>query len=112
MDKLFVYGTLRKGHGNHHVLELSKAVPIDLSAKTVRKFMHVVDFLPKVFKHEAVAQVEGELYRIPTMKYVDTLESHPYLYRREQVDISDSGGEVHRAWLYFYNTGKKHHGIL
>ena len=111
MDNLFVYGTLRKGHNNHHVLNMSKAVLIDLDAKTIENYRHVVDFLPKVFKQESTNPVKGELYMIPTLKYVDTLEGHPHLYRREKVNILDSRDKVHKAWLYFFNTGEKYYGI-
>tara|TARA_B100001146_G_C15880820_1_gene305950 strand:- start:32 stop:400 length:369 start_codon:yes stop_codon:yes gene_type:complete len=105
-NKVFVYGTLRQGHYNHSVLEMSKAVPIDLFAKTKEKYIRTDTNLPKVYNISAgkrARQVDGELYAVPDMVYIDRLEGHPILYRRDSVDILDSFEHPHKAWLYFYN---------
>tara|TARA_R100000152_G_C6624853_1_gene74352 strand:+ start:139 stop:474 length:336 start_codon:yes stop_codon:yes gene_type:complete len=105
-QKVFVYGTLRKGHGNHHVMEMSKGV-FKGKGFTENKFMSDMTFVPKVYKYgwpnHSTKHIEGELYDVETMRYMDLLEGHPNLYRREVTPIKLENGSVDNAWLYFYN---------
>lgn len=102
MQKLFVYGTLKRGYHNSFYLEGSKFIGEDL---TVNKyFMAVSGYIPFVFEdwmeHEFKGFIKGEVYLVDsfTLKKIDRLENHPYDYRRKKVKLKRFG----EAWLYFY----------
>ena len=102
MQKLFVYGTLKRGYHNNFYLEGSKFIGEDL---TVNKyFMAVSGYIPFVFEdwmeHEFKGFIKGEVYLVDsfTLKKIDRLENHPYDYRRKKVKLKRFG----EAWLYFY----------
>ena len=81
--KLFCYGTLKKGFGNHGILKdaeyLGKAV-IDGKMYSMGAFPYV-DITKKGF-------VEGEVYKInpQILAKCDTLEGYPHFYNRTLVD--------------------------
>ncbi len=102
MQKLFVYGTLKRGYHNSFYLEGSRFIGEDL---TVNKyFMAVSGYIPFVFEdwmeHEFKGFIKGEVYLVDsfTLKKIDRLENHPYDYRRKKVKLKCFG----EAWLYFY----------
>jgi gamma-glutamylcyclotransferase (GGCT)/AIG2-like uncharacterized protein YtfP len=110
-DLLFVYGTLRRGHGNHRLV----AGCFVAEAVTVEPFAMDGVGVPKCHRtarHPAwLRPVVGELMRVdaPTLKRVDRLEGHPDWYRRERVqvvrrDLHVPGGFVstvaETAWMY------------
>ncbi len=102
MQKLFVYGTLKRGYHNSFYLEGSKFIGEDF---TINKyFMAVSGYIPFVFEdwmeHEFKGFIKGEVYLVDsfTLKKIDRLENHPYDYRRKKVKLKRFG----EAWLYFY----------
>jgi gamma-glutamylcyclotransferase (GGCT)/AIG2-like uncharacterized protein YtfP len=98
---VFVYGTLRQGCWNHHLLMGSYLVG---KGRTSRRFGLYVDKIPFVYKEEAISHITGELYEVDdeTLGRIDRLEGHPQWYRREQEDIQLTDGITEHAWVYFF----------
>lgn len=97
--KVFVYGTLRKGYGNHVFLEGSKFLG---KAKTKEKYTMYARGIPFV-SHEPMVEITGEVYEVDdfTLNRLDTLEGHPNWYIREKVPVILEDGTEVEAWLYF-----------
>ena len=90
---VFVYGTLKRGHGNHHWLagapfmgeaELPQVVLFDLG--------------PFPMAVPGNGRVIGELYRIDAaaLARLDRLEGYPRLYDRRPLPLADGRS----AWVY------------
>lgn len=99
MEKLFVYGTLKKGFGNHHYLADARFL---CTARTVEKYAMYVNGIPFVVRTPKVSQIIGELYEIDdeTMDRIDRLEGHPKFYCREKTTIETEDGQKTEAWIY------------
>lgn len=98
---LFVYGTLRRGGSNHHLLQ--DALFLGL-ARTIAAYALYLGDYPYVAKSPPVSPIVGEVYAVDarTLALVDNLEEHPDWYRREPVQARlDNGGQL-TAWLYFH----------
>jgi len=113
---VFVYGTLRPGHGNNRLL--SKAVHIGTGvthpADTYNMFLsHLGGGIPFVVRrsveenlHNNVSGIiTGDLYQVTDeeLRRLDALESHPNWYCREEVNIKVAVGEGYlntTAWMY------------
>ncbi len=89
---LFVYGTLRQGLQNHHLLESAtymheytippNYIMIGTKSKSfpyLIKGEHILSLTPTA--------IIGELYDIPStlMERLDILEDHPYTYTRQLI---------------------------
>jgi gamma-glutamylaminecyclotransferase len=100
-QRIFVYGTLRRGLWNHHWLMNSRYIG---NGKTCNKYALYADTIPYVFKSESVSPIHGEVYDVDekTLTHIDRLENHPAWYRRELVDICLEDETIIRAWLYFF----------
>lgn len=106
-----VYGTLKRGFGNHRLL--SNATFLG-SGTTKDKYRLCVSGLPYMLKgvSEEGHNVEVEVYDCnPFEMYnLDLLEGHPRFYKREKVDVV-VGEKTMSAWVYFvpdsihYNNG-------
>lgn len=102
LHKVFVYGTLRKGYGNHRVMP-STAKFIG-NGKTVGMFRLTASGIPFVSKSQALHQVTGEMYEVTDSALtgpLDRLESHPSWYKRELTPVELEDGTIEDAWLYF-----------
>ncbi len=100
---VFVYGTLKKGFGNHRLLASAELLG---AAQTVERFAMYSTGVPIVVKEESVSPIFGELYRVDeeTLVCLDSLEGHPDWYRREEVEVivdTDLGRSIEKAWIYF-----------
>ena len=97
---VFVYGSLRKGFGNHRLLENSKFLGY---GKTKEKYSLYADGIPYVVK-EPLTQIKGEIYQVDdeTLHRLDQLEGHPEFYKRELIDVITEDGKTIKAWIYFY----------
>lgn len=97
---IFVYGSLRRGGWNHHILA---GAAFGGAAQTVEAYSLRVDGLPMVHDAPPVSRIHGELYAVDDegLMRLDALEGHPHLYERRQVDVHRQGDEPGRAWLYF-----------
>ena len=90
---VFVYGTLKRGHGNHHWLAgapfLGEAVLPDV-------VLHDLGPFPMAVPGEG--QVRGEVYAVDAagLARLDRLEGYPRLYDRRPLPLADG----RRAWVY------------
>ena len=104
MEIVFVYGTLKRGHGNHILLEKSEFLgPAETNDKYVM-YQAGIPFVSKAFKE---TRISGEVYRVDELElnHLDLLEGHPTWYKREEIYVKyiNNKGEVKttKAWLYF-----------
>lgn len=90
---VFVYGTLKSGHGNNKLLSTSKLIG---SRLTKDKFVLLEAGCPFLVPEivcpadlqDTARQVRGELWRIPedgTLEDLDRLEGEGYLYHRRYI---------------------------
>lgn len=102
---LAVYGTLRKGFGNHHRMAGSSFIGM---GKTKERHRMIGTGVPTV--HEGDPDGKGghivvELYRVSYSSLtgpIDALEGHPRNYtRRKTVIVLDKDQSEVEAWLYF-----------
>jgi len=101
MHFVFVYGTLKRGFGNHALLSGARFVG---RARTKHKYALYESGIPFLYPYESVSFIKGEVYEVDdiTLDSLDALEGHPFWYRREKAPvILDNGKEV-EAWIYFY----------
>lgn len=107
-----VYGTLRKGFGNHGLLSAARLLD---SGTTIDQYGMVCEGIPYVGSEvrEDGNRIVVEVYAVDdeTLARLDGLENHPEWYTRKQVPITLDNGVTVDAWLYFNDTveydGKK-----
>lgn len=86
--RVFVYGSLLSGQGNHGLLAASEFVG---PARTPPCYsLHDLGSFPGLVA-EGEQAVEGEVYNVgpDTLARLDRLEGHPRFYRREQIVVDD-----------------------
>ena len=105
--KVFVYGTLKKGYGNHKYFLKGKSSFVGM-AHTVEPFWLVDIGFPYMIRRHHEKQplpVVGEIYETDeqTMKKLDHLEGvdcgH---YTREKIDVRDENGELIEVNAYIH----------
>lgn len=91
-NRVFVYGTLKRGFGNHRLLEGSTFVDEAITKGEMRS----LGGFPGVTLH-GNQQIHGEIYAVDdeTMERCDRLEGHPRWYNRQIVETSKGP-----AWMY------------
>lgn len=105
---VFVYGTLKRRHGNHIVMERARGTFI-CEAQSEEKLDLITGMgVPWVIQPSDQTRegkhIRGELYRVPRRGLegpLDSLEGHPWAYRREQAWFTTPEGTRVRAWIYF-----------
>ncbi len=102
--KVFVYGTLRKGHGNHHVIKevMDKMIGKGYLYGTVN-----YSGLPRL-KLDGLDMVKGEVYELKDEEGLiplDQLEGHPYCYERKEVRVNMGVGGREKVFVYEYKGG-------
>lgn len=88
MIKVFVYGSLRKGYGNHD--RLMKKAQFLREAETKPEYTLVsLGAFPAMIK--GTTAIKGELYSVglQTLAQLDILEGHPDFYKRTVIKLSD-----------------------
>jgi|TARA_R100001460_G_scaffold13520_1_gene30460 gamma-glutamylcyclotransferase (GGCT)/AIG2-like uncharacterized protein YtfP len=98
-----VYGTLKRGHHNHHLLASSTFVGRGVTAKKYPMISRGVPFVGDV---EGIGyNINVEVYKVSegTLSALDSLENHPNWYERRKTEVH-AGGRVYTCWLYFNDT--------
>lgn len=119
MTIIAVYGSLRKGLGNHPVISANGAEGKDYKflgkGWTDEKYkMYSLHAYPFVTSTEQQSNIVVELYEVNDYiaRRVDGLEgcnpsnpeSDSNFYKRMQVDVTLESGDKHVAWMYFIDT--------
>ncbi len=109
---LFVYGSLKKGFENEHVLDKAKYIS---KATTIRKFAMYTSKggeYPYLLKDKPLNNIEGELYKIARkdlLKKIDIFEGSPDYYTRESIEVKSRSFDINkRVFTYFYTNKKDH----
>jgi gamma-glutamylaminecyclotransferase len=100
-ELVFVYGTLRKGYVNHHLLQGARALG---AARTQEDYALYLGDFPYLVRGQPVGAVKGELYAVSPagMRLLDQLEEHPDWYERRLAPVIDAQGSTRQAWVYFF----------
>jgi len=101
-----VYGTLKRGMGNHHLLKNSKYLG---KAVSVARFLLGHGGFPAVIPSMNGKRIVVELYEISSISKLDQLEGYPVHYDRKKFSFVTPDGRKHRAWLYFYHSPGSYH---
>jgi gamma-glutamylcyclotransferase (GGCT)/AIG2-like uncharacterized protein YtfP len=90
---VFVYGTLKRGHGNHHWLAGAHFLG---EAELPDVVLHDLGPFPMAVPGEGL--VRGEVYAVDAagLARLDRLESYPRLYDRRPLPLADG----RTAWVY------------
>ncbi len=93
---IFVYGTLRKGENNHHLLEKSEYLGLFETDPDYQ----LVDLGSYLGMIKGNSKITGEVYRIDDqlLAQLDVLENVPDEYHRETMDTPYGV-----AWIYLYH---------
>lgn len=82
----FVYGTLKQGYGNNHLLRGSKFIDSGVTLKPYTMFD--TGGFPVVMATEKKNRIAGEVYEVFSMQTrasLDRLEGYPHMYHRKKV---------------------------
>lgn len=110
---VFVYGTLKRGFGNHSLIENSRFLGAGILKDSNLKLVDL-GFCPAVVKvsGNGGGGVAGELYSVnrSTLRSLDILESNGILYAREQFQVAYCCHETEMtkeatAWVYILLEG-------
>ena len=105
MDKVFVYGTLKSGHGNNRLLKGCLSLGAAYTLQTFR--MYNSGFPVSLYEPKGHS-VLGELFEIPddildfTLDCLDTLESEGSMYKRETVRVLPLASAAPAVDTYMY----------
>ena len=101
---VFVYGTLKRGEGNHRVMERADGKFLDEVTADAPLVMWSLGGFPAVaFSDKGNKPVTGELYEVAedNMWPLDVLEGYPDFYNRTQISVTLSdGGTFDDVWVY------------
>jgi len=102
---VFVYGTLKRGHGNHHWLAGAHFLG---EAELPDVVLHDLGPFPMAVPGEGT--VIGEVYRIDaaSLDRLDRLEGYPRLYDRQVLSLNDG----RQAWVYLGRPRQVRHAPL
>lgn len=92
LTRVFVYGTLRAGESNHHLLHGN--TPVALARTEAAYELVSLGAYPAMLAGGTTAVV-GEVYEVDplTLASLDELEEHPDFYQRQTIRL-ESGEEV------------------
>ena len=105
--KVFVYGTLKRGYGNHRLLETAKFIgPATTIAKMVMIGKHAAFPYLLGYSYEFPTmeghRVKGEVYEVDdaTLAMLDTLEGYPSHYDKDDIYVNLSVSNIVKCTAY------------
>lgn len=101
-----VYGTLKKGHGNHILLEGSEFIGQGITKEKYHMASSGIPYLIDTRDRDYQAIIET--YRVDnrTLKRLDALEGHPHFYERKSTVVIVDGQEI-ESFIYILNGDTK-----
>ena len=105
MNTVFVYGTLKRGQGNHRLLDNRSEFVAD--ARIGNEFTAYSKGIGYPFMAESPgAGCAGEVYRVndDVLANLDRLEGHPRYYERKVRPVVCGDGTEVLAWVYLMGT--------
>jgi gamma-glutamylaminecyclotransferase len=106
---VFVYGSLKRGFGNHKLLEGSKFFGITETVYRNFRMHPLLGSFPAVtVAVDDAFAIMGELYEVDsaTMKRLDLLEGNGSMYTRRLVSVYN-GSEIVEAWMYLMSENDR-----
>lgn len=103
-EMVFVYGSLKRGFRNHHVMNQSAGRCAGTAVLTGYGLHSVYSgAFPGIVRRDNRYKVHGELFSIPAERLprMDAFEGVPSLYTRERVRVR-SGKRKFWAWVYVF----------
>ena len=102
-ELVFVYGTLKTGHGNHGVIEGNSKYVGDAHVGNGYSLHDIGHGFPYMVKGSG-SGCFGELFKVneKAIERMDMLEGHPSFYKRTKCEVTDVGGKKLKAWTYIY----------
>jgi gamma-glutamylcyclotransferase (GGCT)/AIG2-like uncharacterized protein YtfP len=99
IHRVFVYGTLKRGHGNHE--QFLKNAYFAGECATPPHFEMIAASFPVILTADPCKAVAGELYHVDdeVLARLDALERVPTSYRRAIIDVTENGRSV-QAYVY------------
>lgn len=94
--RVFVYGTLKEGHGNHPALASAEFLGTHVVEGGYK--MYNMGYFPGVVRDaDSTDSLHGEVYLVdePTLQHLDFIEGHPNFYERTKISTPWK-----RAWVY------------
>lgn len=110
-NNVFVYGTLKRGHGNNGLLFGQTYIG---TGCTRNKFALYKDSLPYLVD-DPQTPIGGEVYEVSDecLERLDSLEGHPNWYRRKKILVCiPATGSCIECWAYFLITKLPSRAIL
>jgi gamma-glutamylcyclotransferase (GGCT)/AIG2-like uncharacterized protein YtfP len=114
IDHVFVYGTLKRGFPNHHVMERAGGRLVSDNVEMAYVRLHNVGGAYPALVEDLASPakyVKGELWRVQDLAPLDRLEGYDprdeegSLYRRDTHTVRINGKTpiIRMAWTYFWN---------
>lgn len=105
-SRVFVYGTLRKGEVNHHLLDGARFCG-DHVTQPHYKMLHLGAYPGVVSKGRT--RISGEVYQVDArhMAMLDRLEGYPHAYKRKLIPTPWG-----RAWIYLYRGSRGRRAVI
>ncbi|MCG8025700.1 MAG: gamma-glutamylcyclotransferase [Candidatus Thiodiazotropha endolucinida] len=106
IELVFVYGTLRRGETNHHLLHGAQFCGEHMTRPHYR-MLHLGTY-PGVVKGGSTA-IHGEIYRVNRKQFIqlDRLEAYPALYNRKLIPTRWG-----KAWIYLYRGNRNARPVI
>lgn len=114
MEKLFVYGSMKKNFLNHDRILKANSTFIS-AATTVESYIMYPDsqylfpYMIELSNKESFP-IKGEIYSVPTSyikDVIDVLEGCPNFYYRKRIKVRDTDLNIHEVYVYFLNPLNK-----
>ena len=105
MTRLFIYGTLKRGKHNSHIMQYADFVS---DAWTDDNYTLHIAGLPFLVPGDGPA-VRGELYDVDDhmLGYLDRFEGHPNFYKRSPITVYIEDGSSMKVETYIYQGSLK-----
>ena len=101
-DLVFVYGTLKAGKPNHHLLAGARLWMIGKTAKRFR--MYCNGYFPMITLDREGYPIRGEVYQVTPqiLERLDRLEGVPHHYYRDSVTVVNANWNRCVAYVYVH----------